>query len=917
MRLVFAILILCVVALGQEPLVTARVHTNMIPVVQAASAAAARSALGIETGGTGSAGVVALTNIAALVAYSGDITNAQVMGYVAPGDGGESIWRYSGSLPSWTVATNLIVLARSGGGYWVLDGTEINVAACGLVGASMAECSDEVKALLNLADTSDRNLYFPRGTYVFDKRFTATGGGIGTFGHDGVKIRGEDRELTIWRPASTIGNYTNDVYSTLEKVQNAQFTTSGTWTYNAGWAWDASGVARHTPGSTDTLVSATYSGAKPNDKHNWRIGITNRTAGSISVAFGDAPYPVTVSSNGLWVVPNQDTDDSQFPITITPSSDFDGDIDFVSVSTGQAGLNLFEIKDANDISWEGIWFDGYYEAEGVATRIPERSAYGLFQTINDDTSQNWSFKGCKFTGWRHAAVAVNEYGSYGITVEDCHFENVCNDQLNIQGGAIMCGHAGNVRIHRNQFIQCGANYDQSHSIYFDGQGEPTGTRGQLLSDNTFIGALYQKHRTVFIPADGGDWIIGELADVDAPYPRGQPKLAGYAMAVASGNLFDTLRVNLQNGSMIGNNFVNAGIWVPTGQDDMRIIGNVFKYDGTTTNDDMPRIHTGTIANLLISGNVIHSTTGRVGLATTIDASFAILLGAANSNVRVLHNSMRNCQGILAPATSTNLVIDGNVIDCPTWTLGSQGIVRISAYSATRFDNNYIRTHVSGRTLTGPGTTLPFVSFQNNLMIGGAASGVTPTALTAYVGTTYSTNEVARLYAVASQTTNATFAASNEIGGSGNVAAVMADATTAPTTMSTGWLYRDTTIGGNAPYKIYNGTEWVSISPGFLSTASTARAITGVSSTIAADYAMSVLDPSGSYTLSGEPTISDGVLGQRLTIINPTTETQTVTLQDGDVYNLRLGAATRAIGPGDVIVLMFDGSLWCEETFTDN
>lgn len=73
---------------------------------------------------------------------------------------------------------------------------------------------------------------------------------------------------------------------------------------------------------------------------------------------------------------------------------------------------------------------------------------------------------------------------------------------------------------------------------------------------------------------------------------------------------------------------------------------------------------------------------------------------------------------------------------------------------------------------------------------------------------------------------------------------------------------------------------------------------------------------GSYTLTSAPTIAAGVDGQRVLIINVDTGADVITLQDQGTLagsNLRLGAATRALGPRDSIELQYNSTVgdWVE------
>ncbi len=73
--------------------------------------------------------------------------------------------------------------------------------------------------------------------------------------------------------------------------------------------------------------------------------------------------------------------------------------------------------------------------------------------------------------------------------------------------------------------------------------------------------------------------------------------------------------------------------------------------------------------------------------------------------------------------------------------------------------------------------------------------------------------------------------------------------------------------------------------------------------------------SGAVTLTSNPSISDGVEGQTL-ILRGAHATNKVTLNDHDsvVSGVQLGAATRELGNGDTLGLMYDGTDWVEMWF---
>lgn len=81
-----------------------------------------------------------------------------------------------------------------------------------------------------------------------------------------------------------------------------------------------------------------------------------------------------------------------------------------------------------------------------------------------------------------------------------------------------------------------------------------------------------------------------------------------------------------------------------------------------------------------------------------------------------------------------------------------------------------------------------------------------------------------------------------------------------------------------------------------------------------------LTADNSYTISATPSVNDGFDNQILRIVNVDT-VDTITLQDQGTLpssNLRLGAATRALGPRDNITLLYSATVgdWVEVAFTN-
>jgi hypothetical protein len=77
----------------------------------------------------------------------------------------------------------------------------------------------------------------------------------------------------------------------------------------------------------------------------------------------------------------------------------------------------------------------------------------------------------------------------------------------------------------------------------------------------------------------------------------------------------------------------------------------------------------------------------------------------------------------------------------------------------------------------------------------------------------------------------------------------------------------------------------------------------------------VLNPATAITLNTTTAIEDASVIGTVLILEGTDDIQTVTINDGD--NVNLGAASRVLGNDDILMLMFNGSVWVEVSFTNN
>jgi hypothetical protein len=146
-------------------------------------------------------------------------------------------------------------------------------------------------------------------------------------------------------------------FDTTNRVTNGTFTGSSGWSYGTGWAHDGvSNEADHTPGNTAVLeqnVSVVSGGV-----YEVYYAISNRTAGSITSSLGGT-NGATHSNNDSYyeVIKATNTGNLRF----TPSSDFDGSIDWVEVYFVTPTAPLVQLLNSSGVSGMEFRADGTLE----------------------------------------------------------------------------------------------------------------------------------------------------------------------------------------------------------------------------------------------------------------------------------------------------------------------------------------------------------------------------------------------------------------------------------------------------------------------------------------------------------------------------------------------------------------------------
>ncbi len=119
--------------------------------------------------------------------------------------------------------------------------------------------------------------------------------------------------------------------------RNVATLTYAAYVAGANWANPSGQIARHTAGAVATLQQDGIIAA--GKTWEYVVVMSNRTAGSVTITGGDAP----VSSNGTTTVTITATGAD---VIITPSNDFDGDLDLAQGTVKQTNIAAFPVANA-------------------------------------------------------------------------------------------------------------------------------------------------------------------------------------------------------------------------------------------------------------------------------------------------------------------------------------------------------------------------------------------------------------------------------------------------------------------------------------------------------------------------------------------------------------------------------------------
>ena len=258
-----------------------------------------------------------------------------------------------------------------------------------------------------------------------------------------------------------------------ELVTNGTFDSDAGWTWGAGWIYDDTNKeADHTTGETDPLRQSVN--VTNGTTYQISFQIKNRTTGSITIDIGGV-FVVNFgpennfSSNSTFNRSFTANTTGNVSLSITPTSDFDGSIDNVSIKaiTGVSQPNLSLVDDVNNIF-----------AELRGNRSLSNIALGVDALRRNTTGYSNSAIGggalySNTTGHSNSAIGVSAL--YSNTTG--HF----NSAIGIN--ALYSNTTG----HNNSALGRGALYSNTTGYNNSVVGAIAGGSLTIGSDNVFVG----------------------------------------------------------------------------------------------------------------------------------------------------------------------------------------------------------------------------------------------------------------------------------------------------------------------------------------------------------------------------------------------------------------------------------------------
>ncbi len=295
-----------------------------------------------------------------------------------------------------------------------------------------------------------------------------------------------------------------------EVLENGDFSSGfDGWNSHVGWGI-VSGGAKHTPGSTNSLVQNKLS---LNETYLMRCIISGRTAGSVRQRAGNGTSGANISTNGEIIELLTCSGNTEY--LLTPTSAFDGTITLASVQKATKGFATFNRENGNTVDINGI----VTEAEGAklspiwirypaATCLVNQSTNPtvwpeVFATAVPTTDRIAGLLACEISGqtevW-HRLTAVYIYGQVGAYTMSVY---------------CAAGNQSHIRI----TIRNTTSAQEADAEFNIGDLTVTPDINVLAGVTTFLGVQAAKAGFIysfsFLPATDGDdvqWAVGTGTD---------------------------------------------------------------------------------------------------------------------------------------------------------------------------------------------------------------------------------------------------------------------------------------------------------------------------------------------------------------------------------------------------------------------
>jgi hypothetical protein len=422
-------------------------------------------------------------------------------------DGGSSLWTDGGTFTYLTSTTDDLVLGASttASSKFFFDvsegrlgiGTDTPQAAIDIAGASST-----------ISNTSGDITITPNANLIVSQ------------GNVGIGTTSPSSKLFVLPSTSSETIFaTKSLQSTAplgsELVSNGTFADNTVWTWGTGWAHDAANLeADHTTGNTAALTQSIS--VTNGSTYQVSFDIKNRTAGSVTFDVGGVyiyDYGSDTTLEGGDTTRSfvaSGTTGSQ-TLSITPSSDFDGSVDNVSVKaiTGVSQPNVAYLDDSGD------------------TAVEIRGDYGLFNTFigrdsgRGNTTGNYNtFLGRSSgynntTGSRNTFLGMNS-GFYNTTGSNNTFLGMYSGYNNTTSNynTFLGSYSGysNTIGYYNAFLGRASGYDNTEGYsntmvgYNTGRGITTGDKNTILGANVTGLSADLSNNVIIADGDGNQRI---------------------------------------------------------------------------------------------------------------------------------------------------------------------------------------------------------------------------------------------------------------------------------------------------------------------------------------------------------------------------------------------------------------------------